>query len=143
MYHIIKTQRLENYGIFDKKPSLRWKVKMGDVFVIYGASPYDRSLDNFIAEECVKNDGGFCTYPLGNIIDVPSHNSHGYKWAAEEINYPWFKFVHVTAPDKWEIQSLELDPDFFFDNPEKGLDHLATTIKALTEDCNGKTTEHR
>lgn len=143
MYHIIKTQRLENYGLFDEPAKPRWKSKGGDTYVIYGSDPKDRTLNNFIAQECVKNDGGFCTYPIGRIIDVPSHNSNVYKWVAEEVDYPWFKFVYVTAPDKWEIQSIELSPDYFFDNHEEGLDDLAITIKELTEDFNGKTKEHR
>ena len=134
MYHIIRTQNLENYAA---KP--RWKSKGGDIFVIYGASPEDRTLNNFIAEECVKNDGGFCSYPIGRIIDVPSHNSNVYRWVAEEVDYPWFKFVYVTGPNEWKIQSVELHPDDFFDNPEKGLDNLANMVKILTEDCNGKT----
>lgn len=147
MYYIIHTQHLENYGCLDaydnfEEPSKpHWKSKGGDIFVIYGASPEDRTLNNFIAKECVKNDGGFCTYPIGKIIDVPSHNSNVYRWVAEEIDYPWFKFVYVTAPDKWEIQSVELDQEMWFSDDEGYAKVvLADKIKELTH---GKTKEHR
>lgn len=139
MYYIIHTQHLENYGLFDEPAKPRWKSKGGDIFVIYGADPKDRTLNNFIAQECVKNNGGFCTYPIGRIIDVPSHNSNVYRWVAEEIDYPWFKFVYVTAPDKWEIQSVELDQEMWFSDDEGYAKVvLADKIKELTH---GRTSE--
>lgn len=139
MYHIIHTQYLENYGVFDEPAKPRWKAKGGDTFVIYGASPKDRTLYNFIAEECVKSSPGSRTYPIGKIIDVPSHNSNVYRWVAEEVDYPWFKFVYVTAPDKWEIQSVELDQEMWFSDDEGYAKVvLADKIKELTH---GRTSE--
>jgi hypothetical protein len=133
MYYIIHTQHLENYGLFDEPAKPRWKAKGGDIYVIYNASPNDRTLNNFIAEECVKSSPGFCTYPIGKIIDVPSHNSNVYRWVAEEVDYPWFKFVYVTAPDKWEIQSVELDQEMWFSDDEGYAKVvLAAKIKELT-----------
>jgi len=140
MYHIIKTQNLENYGLFDEPPKPRWKSKGGDIYVIYGASPKDRTLNNFIAEECVKNCGGFCSYPIGKIIDVPSHNSNVYRWVAEEVDYPWFKFVTITGPDKWDIESISIDENMW-DDPEKLQQTIADAVQTLTEDCNGRTSK--
>ena len=140
MYHIIKTQNLENYGLFDEPAKPRWKSKGGDIYVIYGAEPKDRSLNNFIAKECVKKNGGFCTFPIGRIIDVPSHNSNVYNWVAKEVNYPWFKFVNMTGPDKWDIESITIDEDQW-DDPEKLQQTIADTVQTLTKDCNGRTSK--
>ncbi len=142
MFLVIKTQHLENYGRFDEPPKPRWKPKGGDIFVIYGAKPRDTSVNNFIAKECVKNDGGFCTYPVDSIIDVPSGNSFNgnntYNWVADEVDYPWFKFVNIKGPNEWDINSISVDENQY-DYVEKV--RIAEVIKLLTEECNDKTTD--
>ena len=150
MYYIIHTQHLEktgdfiywDCGVFDDKPQFRWKAKGGDIYVLYYnnvKNSTERMLNNFIAEECVRHSSGFCTYPIGKVIDVPSHNSYVYKWVAEEIDHPWFKFVYVTAPYKWEIQSVELDQEMWFSDDEGYAKVvLADKIKELTH---GRTSE--
>ena len=136
MYYILRTQHLENYGVFDDDPQPRWKAKGGDTYVLFYDNvrhSTDRMLNNFTAEECVKWSSGFCTYPIGKVIDVPNHNSYVYDWVADEVDHPWFKFVYVTDVNKWEIQSVELDQEMWFSDDDGYAKRvLADKIKELT-----------
>lgn len=150
MYYIIKTQYLENYGVFDEPAQPRWKAKGGDTYLLYIPAGIDehRLLCNFKAEECVKHSPAGRTYPVGDQIKIPtaipkrrmfSEGSQGiYEWCAYEINEPWFKFVTVTSVNTWEIQSIDVDPDLFYEEEESGaLYKLANKIKELTERADG------
>jgi len=141
MYYVIKTQHLENYGVFDEPAQPRWKAKGGDTYLLYRGVEVDayRMLKNFIAEECVKHSPAGRIYPIGEPVEIPSHATVSYNWCADEINEPWFKFVNVTSVNTWDIQSVEIEEDLYmpiemFDESEiKGV--LANKIEQLTEDA--------
>jgi len=148
MYYVIKTQHLENYGVFDEPAQPRWKAKGGDNYLLYQSVPIaepHRMLKNFIGEECVKNCGGFASYPIGEPFEILSHSTVCYERCAEKINEPWFKFVNVTSVNTWEIQSVKLEEDMYtsmkmFDESEIK-NALINKIEQLTEDADGKTTD--
>jgi hypothetical protein len=144
MYYVIKTQYLENYGVFDEPAQPRWKAKGGDTYLLYrGVSIADphRMLKNFIAEVCVKHSTGSCTYPVGEPVEILSHPTVSYEWCAEEINEPWFKFVNVTSVNTWDIQSVDVEENLYM--PMEMFDEweiknaLVNKIQQLTEDADG------
>ena len=144
MYYVIKTQHLENYGVFHNPVQPIWKAKGGDTYLLYRgvtiADPY-RMLNNFIAEVCVMHLPGHRTYPIGEPIEIPSHATVSYNWCADEINEPWFKFVNVTSVNTWEIQSVDIESDLYtpiemFDE-SKIRSALVNKIEQLTEDADG------
>jgi len=144
MYYVIKTQHLENYGVFHNPVQPIWKAKGGDTYLLYRgvtiADPY-RMLNNFIAEVCVMHLPGHRTYPIGNPVEIPSHSVQCYEWCADKIDVPWFEFVNVTSVNTWEIQSVNVEEDLYmpiemFDESEiKGV--LVNKIEQLTEDADG------
>ena len=144
MYYVIKTQHLENYGVFDEPAQPRWKTKGGENYLLYQSVPIAdplRMLKNFIGEECVKNCGGFASYPIGEPFEILSRSTVSCERCAEEINEPRFYFVNVTSVNTWEIQSVDIQSDLYmpiemFDESEiKGA--LANKIEQLTEDADG------
>lgn len=144
MYYVIKTQRLDNFGVFDEPAQPKWISKGGDNYLLYRgvtiANPH-RMLNNFIAEVCVYQKSGDCIYPIGEPVEIPSHATVSYERCAEEINEPRFYFVNVTSVNTWEIQSVDIQSDLYmpiemFDESEiKGA--LANKIEQLTEDADG------
>ena len=140
MYYVLRTQHLENYGVFDDEPRPKWKAKGGDIYVLYYNNVRHISnilLNNFTAEECVRHSGGFCTYPAGKIVDVRSERGDNvYNWVAEEVDCPFFKFVYVIDVDKWEITDVDLYEQTSYDDNDGALRLIADKIKELTR---GKT----
>ena len=144
MYYIIKTQYLENYGDFDEPPVPRWTVKGGDTYLLYQSVPIaepHRMLKNFIAEECVTHSMVGCSYPIGDPLEITSYSVESYKWCANEINEPWFKFVNVTSVNTWEIRLVDVESDLYIPkemfNESEIRDALANKIEELTEDADG------
>ncbi len=144
MYYIIKTQHLENYGVFDKPAVPCWRAKGGDTFVLYQGVPIadpHRMLKNFIAEVCVKHTPGGCIYPIGEPVEIPSYSVQSYKQCADEIDKPWFCFVNVTGVDTWDIESVCIESDLYIPkemfNEQEIKNALANKIEQLTEDADG------
>ena len=140
MYYVIRTQYLENYGVFDEPAQPRWKAKGGDTYLLYQAVLEDprRMINNFIAEECVKHSPGGCTYPIGTTVEIPSDSAYAHDWCADNINEPWFKFVKVTSVNTWEIESVEINPDLFYEVDEsKSQRALSYKVHELTEKADG------
>lgn len=144
MYYVIKTERLENYGVFNKPVAPNWRSKGGDIYLLYRgvtiADP-ERMLKNFIAEVCVTDRPGVCSFPVGVPVGIPSHSVQAYGWCADEIKYPWFKFVNVTSVNTWEIQSVDVEKDLYMPkemfNESEIRNALANKIEELTEDADG------